>query len=119
MAVSPIVNTENKNFAEGKENEIIKGESELKINNIGSDDDLDELENEDISIINKNENNYNKLLGLFESLDLKDNEEEADQKSDQYKKPLKERVKLRGKAKHKNNKKKNKTETYSYPKDSD
>ena len=115
-----LINTENKIFEEGKENEIFEEENELNINNIGNDESFDELENEDISIINKNENDYNKLLGLFESLDIKDNEEEeADQKSDWYKKPLKERVKLRGKAKNKNNKKINKTKTYSYPKDSD
>ena len=115
-----LINTENKIFEEGKENEIFEEENELNINNIGNDESFDELENEDISIINKNENDYNKLLGLFESLDIKDNEEEeADQKSDWYKKPLKERVKLRGKTKNKNNKKINKTKTYSYPKDSD
>ena len=57
---------------------------------------------------------------VFESLDINENEEEAVQKSDWYKKSLNERVKLRGKAKNKSNKKKNKkTKTYSYPKDSD
>ena len=56
---------------------------------------------------------------VFESLDINENEEEAVQKSDWYKKSLNERVKLRGKAKNKSNKKKKKTKTYSYPKDSD
>ena len=50
---------------------------------------------------------------------MNENEEEAVQKSDWYKKSLNERVKLRGKAKNKSNKKKKKTKTYSYPKDSD
>ena len=65
-----IINPENINFGVGKENENIRGESELKINNVESDDALDELENEDISIINKNENDYIKLLDLIESLDI-------------------------------------------------
>ena len=56
---------------------------------------------------------------VFESLDINENEEEAVQKSDWYKKSLNERVKLRGKAKNKSNKKKKKTKTYSYLKDSD
>ena len=57
-------------------------------------------------------------MDLLESLDIKENEEEeAEQKSDWYKKSLNERVILRGKAKNKNNKKK--TKAYSYPKDSD
>ena len=51
-------NNENNNFEVEKENEDIRGESELKDNNIGNNDDLDELENENLSIINKNENNY-------------------------------------------------------------
>ena len=101
-------NNENNNFEVEKENEDIRGESELKDNNIGNNDDLDELENENLSIINKNENDYNKLLELFESLDINENEEEAVQKSDWYKKSLNERVKLRGKAKNKSNKKKKK-----------
>ena len=45
---------------------------------------------------------------VFESLDINENEEEAVQKSDWYKKSLNERVKLRGKAKNKSNKKKKK-----------
>ena len=57
-------NNENNNFEVEKENEDIRGESELKDNNIGNNDDLDGLENENISIINKNENDYNKLLEL-------------------------------------------------------
>ena len=35
---------------------FLKKKNEININNIGSDEALDELENEDISIINKNEN---------------------------------------------------------------
>ena len=57
-------NNENNNFEVEKENGDIRGENELKDNNIGNNDDLDELENENLSIINKNENDYNKLLEL-------------------------------------------------------
>lgn len=71
-------------------------------------------------IINKDENNCDKLLELLEYLDIKDYEEyEVDNISYIFKKPLKEKVKLKGKAKSKISKKKNNNKKYLDKKDFD
>jgi len=103
---------EEKNNIEDQKNNSIDIEEE---NNESKNINLDNESGEDIDIINKVSDDYDKLIKKFDSLDIKDDENN----SSWFKMPIQERIKLREKKEEANkaNKKKDNKKKYNYPKD--
>ena len=93
-------------------------EYDIKIENQNNNSiEESESDNEDVNIINTNENDYDKLIDLFNDINIEDEEKNENW----FKNPLKERISILAKNKKKNNKSKKKkiTKKITYPKDSD
>ena len=93
-------------------------EYDIKIENQNNNSiEESESDNEDVNIINTNENDYDKLIDLFNDVNIEDEEKNENW----FKNPLKERISILAKNKKKNNKIKKKkiTKKITYPKDSD
>ena len=97
-------------FEDKNDNSIDIEEDNIDSKNINSDNDSVQ----DVDIINNGSDNYDKLINMFDGLDIKDD----NNKSNYFKLPINERIKIRENKEMKNkaNNKKGKKKKYNYPK---
>ena len=97
-------------FEDKNDNSIDIEEDNIDSKNINSDNDSVQ----DVDIINNGSDNYDKLINMFDDLDIKDD----NNKSNYFKLPINERIKIRENKEMKNkaNNKKGNKKKYNYPK---